>query len=230
LKPDDGTDAAFLAAHFSRTEKLLKTFDSKKTKLMHLLSLSDYEFLNIVGVGQFSKLYLAGRNNHKGKKSERRYVIKVISKADFKDVNVQKQIDPIQEQKIMNSIRQYGNYFCEMHSSFMTKAHFFLVLEYEPVGDIQSLLEYFKKTLPETMAIGFIYEVCFALKHLHEMGIMHRDIKINNILVTRMGHAKISDFGESCFISDVPKSPDRSTSINTSSCSIDFRTSGDEKY
>jgi len=38
-------------------------------------------------------------------------------------------------------------------------------------------------------------EVCLALKHFHENGIVYRDLKLDNILLTLDGHIEITDYG-----------------------------------
>jgi serine/threonine protein kinase len=38
-------------------------------------------------------------------------------------------------------------------------------------------------------------EVCLALKYFHENGVVYRDLKLDNILLTLDGHIKIADYG-----------------------------------
>lgn len=38
-------------------------------------------------------------------------------------------------------------------------------------------------------------EVCLALKYFHENGVIYRDLKLDNILLTLDGHIKVADYG-----------------------------------
>ena len=64
------------------------------------------------------------------------------------------------------------------------------------------------------MVKGFVAEISFAVKHLHDRGIIHRDIKLDNILVTSRGHAKVMDFGVSSYVPRkmIPEKKERSSS------------------
>ena len=45
-------------------------------------------------------------------------------------------------------------------------------------------------------------QIVLALGELHKKGIMHRDMKLENILVDNSGYLKIIDFGFACFTND----------------------------
>ncbi|HEV3084261.1 MAG TPA: serine/threonine-protein kinase [Gemmataceae bacterium] len=70
----------------------------------------------------------------------------------------------------------------------------YLVMEFVDGESVADILER-RGALPEEEAISLIVQVADALQDAHEHGIIHRDVKPDNILVTADGQAKLSDLG-----------------------------------
>jgi serine/threonine protein kinase len=70
----------------------------------------------------------------------------------------------------------------------------YIVLEYVAGEALNRMLAREKK-LPLETALHLAEEIAEALDYAHAQGVIHRDIKPGNILVTETGHAKIADFG-----------------------------------
>ena len=66
--------------------------------------------------------------------------------------------------------------------------------EYCHGGDLRSLVSN-KKRIPESEAKLYLAEIIVAIEELHKNGIIHRDIKLDNILIDKEGHVKLTDFG-----------------------------------
>jgi len=70
----------------------------------------------------------------------------------------------------------------------------YLVMELVPGEALSSILER-EKTLPEQQVISIIAQTALALDAAHKQGLVHRDIKPGNLLITPDGNVKITDFG-----------------------------------
>ena len=70
----------------------------------------------------------------------------------------------------------------------------YLVMELVPGESLSSILER-EKTLPEQQVISIMLQTALALDSAHREGLVHRDIKPGNLLITPDGEVKITDFG-----------------------------------
>ena len=70
----------------------------------------------------------------------------------------------------------------------------YLVMEYVQGITLKQLITE-KQRLPAATAAQICIRILSALQHAHEQGIVHRDIKPQNILVANDGHIKVADFG-----------------------------------
>src|SRR3712207_6574475 len=84
---------------------------------------------------------------------------------------------------------------------------YYIAMEYLLGGSLKDhLLQ--RKTLPPRTAMEVALQIAKALRAAHERGVIHRDIKPRNILITDSGHVKVADFGiaraaESTTVSDL---------------------------
>jgi serine/threonine protein kinase len=70
----------------------------------------------------------------------------------------------------------------------------YLVLEYLPGGDLQRLCR--DRSIDPKTTINYLEQICAGLRHAHMKGVIHRDIKPHNLLLTRdLETVKIADFG-----------------------------------
>ncbi|GAA6013616.1 hypothetical protein JCM11491_002727 [Sporobolomyces phaffii] len=71
-----------------------------------------------------------------------------------------------------------------------------IILEYAESGSLQTTLRQFGQ-LPEGLVASYVVKILEGLAYLHEQGVVHCDLKAANILSTKTGNTKLSDFGVS---------------------------------
>ncbi|XP_051122206.1 MAP3K epsilon protein kinase 1-like isoform X2 [Andrographis paniculata] len=80
--------------------------------------------------------------------------------------------------------------------SLKTKTHLHIILEYVENGSLANIVKPNKfGPFPESLVAVYIAQVLEGLVYLHEQGVIHRDIKGANILLTKEGLVKLADFG-----------------------------------
>ena len=79
---------------------------------------------------------------------------------------------------------------------FQTQKHVLIVLELSTGGDLLSYVRK-RRQLKEDVAKSVFKQIIEALRYCHSKNILHRDIKLDNILLTLDGDVKICDFGVS---------------------------------
>ncbi|MCL6593421.1 MAG: Stk1 family PASTA domain-containing Ser/Thr kinase, partial [Alicyclobacillus sp.] len=74
------------------------------------------------------------------------------------------------------------------------EGQYYLVMEYIDGPTLKAVIRA-RAPLPVKEAVDIAMQVCDALQHAHNHGIIHRDIKPHNILLTQSGQVKVADFG-----------------------------------
>ncbi|MGH7456283.1 MAG: serine/threonine protein kinase, partial [bacterium] len=83
---------------------------------------------------------------------------------------------------------------CTIHDIDEAGSMHFIVMELIEGETLRELLDR-RGPLPEAEVIGIALKVCDALAAVHEKGIFHRDIKPDNLMISRQGVVKVTDFG-----------------------------------
>jgi serine/threonine protein kinase len=140
-----------------------------------------YYYVKDLGSGGFGKVFLA-----KEELSNRFVAIKQLKKTNKKD-----QIAIIHEIEMIAKF-DHQNIVTYFHH-FWEKDQLFLVMEYCTGGSLRDWIG--KGDMDITKVMSWMQTLTSCLRTVHKKGIIHHDIKPDNILFTKNGALKISDFG-----------------------------------
>lgn len=150
------------------------------------MTIAHYHIIRQIGQGSFGQVFLV---RHRG--DGRLYAMKKLAK---KDMIYKRQVNHVWlERFVLASVGEHP-LVVKMYSSFQDTDYLYFIMEFLPGGDMMTMLirhEY----LPEQWAQFYIAELVVAIDALHRTGIIHRDIKPDNVLFRKNGHICLSDFG-----------------------------------
>lgn len=154
------------------------------------VDMQNFELLKVLGTGAYGKVFLVRKNS--GQDCGKLYAMKVLKKATI--VQKKKTTEHTKtERQVLEAVRQ-SPFLVTLHYAFQTDAKLHLILDYVSGGELFTHL-YQRERFREDEVRIYIGEIILALEHLHKLGIIYRDIKLENILLDHSGHVVLTDFG-----------------------------------
>ncbi|KAI7905188.1 kinase-like domain-containing protein [Cokeromyces recurvatus] len=143
-----------------------------------------------IGEGASGSVYKAYRRNYNCKEG-----LHKIQPVAIKQIHLRRQIrkDLIVEEIKMGKEKVCHKNMVRHLESYIWKNDVWIVMEYMEGGSLTNIV--LLKNMSETMIAAVCLEVLQGLDYLHSKGIIHRDIKSDNILISKRGEIKLSDFG-----------------------------------
>ncbi|KAI8364740.1 uncharacterized protein BYT42DRAFT_167466 [Radiomyces spectabilis] len=154
--------------------------------------IGNYTLVSTLGSGSMGKVRLAVHNI-----TQEKLAVKIVPKEHAtrgkkKDKNDNRQIRTIRESSIM--LLLHHPYIVSLKEMVMLDPYYYLFMEYVNGGQLLDYIIAHGK-LKEKHARRFARQIVSALDYCHRNSIVHRDLKIENILISQSGHIKIIDFG-----------------------------------
>lgn len=147
--------------------------------------MENYRIIRKLGSGNFAKVYLALHEP-----SSRQVALKLIDKAKVQGCKMLERV----HREIRNMKKISHPNIVNLFESFETDSHHVIAMEYVSGGE---LFDYVldQQGLSESEAKDIFQQIVEAVDHCHKNSVVHRDLKLENILLDRDGLPKLADFG-----------------------------------
>jgi len=145
------------------------------------MSIADFDVHKVLGRGKFGKVLLCSQ-----KSTGKVYAVKVLNKSETDEDASRK------ESQILRSVQH--PFIVGLHYAFQSPERLYLVMEYVNGGELYFHVANFGRFTEERVRF-YGAEIVLAVDYLHSKEVVYRDLKLENILLDKDGHVKITDFG-----------------------------------
>jgi serine/threonine protein kinase len=146
------------------------------------LSFLDFQVVSLIGAGSSGSVY------------------HVVDKITSRDLAMK--IVPTGSENAELALREYltlrevagAPFTIPLRGFFSDDVNYYLLTDYFPSGDVHARVDCTGK-MTSSQVRYLIAELLVALEHIHSKGVIHRDVKPENVLVDEEGHVAMADFG-----------------------------------
>ncbi|XP_030573119.1 serine/threonine-protein kinase PLK4 [Drosophila novamexicana] len=150
-------------------------------------TIDEYEVQHLLGKGGFACVYKA-----KCLRSHQNVAIKMIDKKLIQGSGLSNRVR--QEVEIHSRLKHPS--VLQLYTFFQDANYVYLILELADNGELHRYMnQQMKRPFTEEEASSILRQVVDGLLYLHSHNIMHRDISMSNLLLSKDMHVKIADFG-----------------------------------
>eukprot|EP00027_Filamoeba_sp_ATCC50430_P008144 CAMPEP_0168554480 /NCGR_PEP_ID=MMETSP0413-20121227/7801_1 /TAXON_ID=136452 /ORGANISM="Filamoeba nolandi, Strain NC-AS-23-1" /LENGTH=437 /DNA_ID=CAMNT_0008585221 /DNA_START=27 /DNA_END=1338 /DNA_ORIENTATION=+ len=149
------------------------------------ISIQDFEVLAAIGKGNYGRVLQVMK-----KDSGMVYAMKILDKSRI--IKNEELEQALTEKRVLqNAIHPF---IVQLYFSFQSDTQLFFVLDYVSGGELLYRLQQCKH-FDEDTARFYAAEILCAIEYLHNLGVIYRDLKLENILINDDGHIMLTDFG-----------------------------------
>jgi len=149
-----------------------------------VVTIDEFDLYRFLGAGGFGMVLLA-----KKKDTGRFYAIKVIDKRILISQNQTHSI--FREKEVLACVEH--PFIVALRYAFQTEDHLCFVLDFIEGGNMYSDL--MRGPYTHERAVFYAAQIVLATQHLHELDVLYRDLKPDNVLLTLDGQVKLADMG-----------------------------------
>ncbi|CAD5119050.1 DgyrCDS7699 [Dimorphilus gyrociliatus] len=160
-------------------------FKSSSLKTWKSQPMAGFEKIRTVGKGAYGAAIL-----YRKKDDDSLVILKEIN---LLDLNAQERQLALNEAKVLAKLDH--PHIISYYDSFEEDGKVIIEMEYADGGNLAQFLAKQDNPLEEKKILGMFKEIVSAIMYIHKSKTLHRDLKTQNIFLTKEGHCKIGDFG-----------------------------------
>ena len=143
-----------------------------------MITVHDYKLIKKIGEGSFGEVYLTVKGNNPKQYATKRLALIKTNHPTFKKY-LKNEIEIMKEMNHENIVHLYD--------LFETNTHYYFIMDYCNGGSLNDLLSDYKlkfgKPFSQEIIQYLMIQIVDGLKYIHSLKIIHRDLKLDNILV-----------------------------------------------
>lgn len=152
-----------------------------------------YEQVRTVGEGSFGKAILVRPAASSQRDSDLKSIVKMI---DISRASRKEREEALQESQVLASLKHPN--IVKYRHNFLAEGWLCIVMDYCEGGDLTSRIKKTKqqgKSISEAQVLWWFTQGVMALRYIHDLHILHRDLKSGNFFLSKNGNLKMGDFG-----------------------------------
>lgn len=155
------------------------------------LRIEDFDLIKCIGKGNFGKVMLARYKLDECVDSSY-YAIKILKKHNIVE---NEEFESLKTEKRVFKLATDENspFLVQLEAVFQDEFRLYFVMEYVSGGDLMYHIQNRVFRLSDTKF--YAAQILIALEYLHARGVLYRDLKLDNILLTNKGYIKLADYG-----------------------------------
>ncbi|ELR11956.1 PHprotein kinase domain containing protein [Acanthamoeba castellanii str. Neff] len=150
------------------------------------VTVEDFETLNVIGSGGFGKVYQV-----RYKPTDQIMAMKVLNKKSI--VEADEVVKLRTERSILTKLD--SPFLVKLHFSFQNPNKIFFAMDYINGGELFFHLQQQERGFTPERVKFYAAEILLGVEYLHTKGIIYRDLKPENVLISADGHVRMTDFG-----------------------------------